>query len=117
MKNIDLDSEIKRLRVPERSQEYWDAFPDRVLAELRTRPAEALAREVFMPRLAWGCGIALACLVLGISFGPSGASRRLYSAVAKHERALSRSVRQFPGRVCALMQDEHGMWVVMEDQQ
>jgi hypothetical protein len=117
MKNIDLDSEIKGLRVPERSQEFWDAFPDRVLEELRAAPANRPAREPSMPRVAWGFGIALACIVLGFSFGQSGAPKRLYYAVVKHERALSESVRQFPGHVCALMQDEHGMWVVMEDQQ
>ena len=117
MKNSDLDSEIKRLRVPERGQEFWDAFPDRVLAELRAGPVSSPLREPSMPEYAWGLGVALACVILGFSFGQSGVPKRLYSAVAQHERKLSQSVRQFPSHVCALMQDEHGMWVVMEDQQ
>lgn len=117
MKNSELDSEIKRLRVPERDQEFWDAFPDRVLTELRAEPVNRTLREPSMPEFAWGFGVALACVVLGFSFGQSGVPKRLYSAVVLHEHKLSQSVRQFPSHVCALMQDEHGMWKVMEDQQ
>ena len=47
MKNIDLDSEIRRLRVPERDQEFWDAFPDRVLTELRAEPVSRPLRRAF----------------------------------------------------------------------
>jgi hypothetical protein len=117
MKNTDLDSLIKGLRVPERDPRFWEAFPERVLKELRTAPANHPSREPLLPRIAWGFGVALACIVLGFSFGRTGEPRRLYYAVVKREHALSERVRQFPGRVCALMQDEHGMWKVMEDQQ
>jgi hypothetical protein len=117
MKNTDLDLEIKGLRVPERDPRFWEDFEDRVLKELRTTPANHTPPEPMLQRLAWGFGVALACVVLSISTGQSGLPKRLYHAVVKHEHALSESVRQFPGHVCALMQDEHGMWKVMEDQQ
>ena len=65
MKNFDLDSELRALRVPERDQDFWDAFPQRVLAELRAGPAVPPARRTSMPRLACGFGVALACLAAG----------------------------------------------------
>ena len=43
MKNFDLDSELKSARVPERGGDFWDAFPRRVLAELRAAGLHAEA--------------------------------------------------------------------------
>src|SRR5208282_6822822 len=65
MKKFDLDSELKGLRVPEHDSDFWDAFPQRVLAELRVPPAFAPVRNPSVPWLAWGFGAALACLVAG----------------------------------------------------
>jgi hypothetical protein len=117
MKNIDLDSDLKALRVPERGQEFWDAFPGRVLAELRATPVVPPVRAPFLPWLVRGFGVALACLAVGLCLGQSRLPKRFCSAVLKNERELRQTVRQFPRHVCALMQDEHGLRSLVEDQQ
>ena len=116
MKDFDLDSELKALRVPERGQEFWDAFPERVLAELRSAPAVPPARRSSMPRLAWGFGAALACLAAGFCLGQSRMPKTVCYGLLKDEMKLRQTVRQFPARVDALMQDEHGLHKLIEDQ-
>lgn len=116
MKRMDLDSELKALGVPERGQEFWDSFPQRVLEELRAAPSAPPIRVLTMPRLAWGLGTALACLVTGLCLGHSRMGKTACYALRKDEKELRRTVRQFPVHIRALMQDEHGLGKLIEDQ-
>ena len=38
MKDFDLESKVKAVRVPERDEDYWEAFPHRMMTELRSVP-------------------------------------------------------------------------------
>lgn len=116
MKKFDLDSELKAVRVPQRGPEFWDAFPQRVMAELRAAPATSPARAPSMPRLAWGFGAALACLVAGLCLGKAHTPKMLCYAVIKNEKELRQTVRQFPSHIRAVMLDEHGLRKLVEDQ-
>jgi hypothetical protein len=69
-----------------------------------------------MPRPAWGFGAALACLVAVLCLGRSRMPKTLCFALLKNEKELRQTVRQFPGHVRALMQDEHGLHKLIEDQ-
>jgi hypothetical protein len=115
MKNFDLDSELKSARVPERNGVFWDAFPRRVLAELRAAPAAPPARARTMSRLAWSLGAALACLAAGFCLGQSRMPRTVCCALRENGKELRRTVRQFPVHVRILMQDEHGLHKLIED--
>jgi hypothetical protein len=117
MKNFDLDSELKGLPVPERGEAFWEMFPQRVLEELRATPAPAPLRRTLMPRLAWGFGVALACLVAGFCLGHTRAPKRFCYVLLKDENELRRTVQQFPSHVCGLLQDEHGLSKLVEEQQ
>jgi hypothetical protein len=116
MKDFDLESKVKAVRVPERDDDYWEAFPRRVLAELRRVPVERPARRAFLPGLLWGGRLALACLMLGFCLWQSRMPRALSHALLKDEQELRQSVARFHHNLGRLMQDEHGLHKLIEDQ-
>jgi len=115
MKKFDLDSELKALRVPERGRDFWEAFPRSVAAELRAAPRFTPARTTFRPRLVWGLAAGVACLAAALCLGHE-TPKTLYCVLLKDEKELRQTVRQFPAHVRALMQDEHGLHKLIEDQ-
>ena len=115
MKDFDLESELRAMRVPERDAQFWDAFPQRVLAELRAPPPQPPVRHA-PSRLAWGAGLALAGLAAGFCLGHSRASKTVAYALVSNERELRQTIQQFPDHVRTLMQDEHGLHKLIEDQ-
>ncbi|MGD0813589.1 MAG: hypothetical protein ABSA83_08310 [Verrucomicrobiota bacterium] len=115
MKDFDLESKVKALRVPEREEDYWQTFPDRVMKELRRAP-ERPARRVFMPGLMWCARLALACAMLGFCLWQSRMPATLSHALRKDEQELRQSVERIHDNLGRLMQDEHGLDKLVEDQ-
>ena len=60
MNDFELESKLKDVRVPERTEEYWNDFPSRVRVQLRRERREFAPQSVWRPRLAWAGGFALA---------------------------------------------------------
>lgn len=99
MNDLELESKLKSVRVPERTEEYWDDFPSRVRVQLPRTVAPERARARWMPQWAWNSSWALACLTFCLVFWP----------VLKNERALYRQAARMPNQLRLLMADEHGM--------
>jgi len=116
MKDFNLESEIKALHVPKHRDEYWEAFPDRVLAELRAEPVAPVRTHSIMPELMWVARVAFACLMLGFCLWQSRAPRALSHVLLKDERAFRQSVARFDHNLSRFMQDEHGLHRLIEDQ-
>jgi hypothetical protein len=116
MKDSDLESKIKAMRVPERGEDYWEEFPQRVLAELRAAPVERPARRDFMGGFLLAGRMALACLMLGFCLWQSRMPKALSHALIKDEKELCHSVERFHDNLGRLMQDEHGLHRLIEDQ-
>lgn len=117
MKDFDLESKIRNMRVPQRGDEYWEAFPDRVLAELRATPAPMrTARQSFMPNFLFGARLALTCLGLVFCLWQSGMPRTLSHALRKDETELRQSMVRFDNGLDRFMQDEHGLGWLINDQ-
>jgi hypothetical protein len=117
MKEFDLDSEIKSLRVPERGRDFWDNFPGRVMAELRAAPEVRHVPTASMPRLAWGLGLALGCLAASLCLGPGPMPKTISHAWLKDRMAFSQSAARIQNKLCTLIRDEHGLHRLIEDQQ
>jgi len=115
MKDFDLESKVKAMRVPERDEDYWEAFPRRVLTELRAVPAERPARRSFMPGLLWGGRLALTCLMLTFCLWQSRMPRAFSHAFLKDEKELRQSVTRFQNNFGRLMQAEHGLHDLTEN--
>ena len=116
MKDFELESKIKAMRVPERGEDYWEAFPECMLKELRAVPVERPARRLYASGLFWGGRLALACLMLGFCLWQSRMPRALSHVLLKDEKELRQSVERLHDNLGALMQDEHGLHKLIEDQ-
>lgn len=117
MKDFDLESKIKALRVPERDADYWEQFPQHVVGELRATPAYRPAPPAFGSWFLWGTRMALTCLVLGFCLWQSRVPKALSHALLTDERKLCQSVERFHDNLGRLMEDEHGLHRLIEDPQ
>ncbi len=74
MNNTELDQLLKSAPVPERPAEYWEGFPEQILAASArgsSRPSRSGARpfrRTVIARLALVTSVVTACLVLGYAF-------------------------------------------------
>ena len=115
MNDFDLESKVKAVRVPERNDEYWEAFPQRVLAELRAVPMERPERWSYLTGLWCGGQVAMACLALAFCLWQSRMPRGLSHTLRNDERQLRQSMARFQNNLGRLMQDEHGLQKLVED--
>lgn len=124
MNNAELDRLLKTVRVPDRSEDYWVKFPNRVNAALhwraqrRTSVAAGNARHRLSFKLAaWGMGLAVACMVLGFAIGfwngrDSGITEAQLALAQQcyHELAVL-----FPNQLEAVVFDERGPRLVLSE--
>jgi len=118
MNDFELEKKLKAAQVPSRDEDYWESFPRLVSAKLRSAPATRSVERHWLPRLAWGGSIAFACLVLGFVIGHwHGQSQKNDAfALLQNEKVLREAWTLFPNRVRAIVQDEHGLQLVLSDQ-
>ena len=109
MNDSELKSRLKAVRVPEKSDGYWEDFPGQVRSQLRRPAAVERARAGWMPQWAWNSGLALACVVLSLSLWPA------LQTVARDERTFQRDAARFPHQLHLLMADEHGMQYLVSE--
>jgi hypothetical protein len=118
MNDSDLDKKLKAAQIPARDEDYWESFPRLVSAKLRSAPTTRPVEHPWLPRLAWGGGIAFACLVVGFIIGHwHGQSQRHDAdALLQNEKVLREVWTLFPNRVRAVVQNERGLQLVLSDQ-
>jgi len=118
MNDSDLEKKLKAAQVPAWDEDYWESFPQGVLTKLRAGPVSRPVERDWLPRLAWGGGIALACLVIGFTLGHwHGRMEKNDSFVLLQNGKMLREVLTlFPNRVRAIVQDERGLQLVLSDQ-
>jgi len=118
MNRSELESILKKAQVPARPEEFWKMFPRRVVNRLNRPPVWSRAPRHWLPRLAWGSGVAFACLVIGFAIGHWHRQRQTTEADAllQNEKMLREVLTLFPNRVRGIVQDEHGLQLVLSDQ-
>jgi hypothetical protein len=110
MNDFDLESKLKSVRVPARTEEYWETFPSQVRSQLHP-VCPAPAQRNSLPRLAWASAIVSACLVFAFVILPA------CHVALKDERVFRRELTELPHHLRVLMADEHGMHYLIADQQ
>ena len=117
MNDFDLESKLKTVRVPERDEDYWEAFPRLVMAKSRATPARTV-RQSWLHHFAWEGSIAFACLVavLGFVLAFGHPKKSVTYAMLTNVKSFQAELVQFQGRVRVLMQIDHGLHSLIEDQ-
>ena len=110
----DLESKLKSVPVPERSEEYWNDFPSRIRVQLRRDQREFAPRNVWRPRLAWAGGLALAVALMwvGERFHPLQTAS---AAITKQQRQLHTQLVQLETGLQRLMLNTHGMGYLLAE--
>lgn len=117
MKDADLNAKLKVVRVPERDPDYWEMFPRRVMARSRATTGERV-QQSWLPRLAWGSALATICLLAGCWVVPvtNHPPKTVCFALVENMRSFHTELTQIPGRVRNVMQIEHGLHSLIEEQ-
>jgi hypothetical protein len=118
MNDFELESKLKTIRLPARTEDYWENFPLRVREKLRPDRADWAPQNNSSPWLAWAGGIAYTCLLVTVSVWCERHPRQNpFYALFQSERAVRQELAQLPGHLRAFMQDEHGMHYLVADEE
>lgn len=108
---------LKQAKVPERSPEFWAEFPRRVTARLHWKPAAASGGSVhWFPRFAWALGLA-ACVMAAFFIGHWRGHTEAVAEISplQNAKVIQEMLATFPNRVRGIVQDEHGLNVVLSE--
>jgi hypothetical protein len=116
MNQPELDSILKKARLPEIPGESLEMFPRRIVARLKRNDVPNHAARKFSPQLAWAFGL-MACIVIAFAIGhwrkpmePAAANDSLTDT-----KLIRETLAMFPNRVRAIVQDERGVNLVLSD--
>lgn len=116
MNDSELRQKLKALRVPERTEEYWNDFPEKVSHQLRQPAVRMETDERWRTRFAWQFAVSAACLFVGLLV-LNQPLRAASSAVVQQEIALRHEWNALPKHLRVLMADEHGMHYLVADKE
>jgi hypothetical protein len=109
MNDFELESKLKSILLPMRTDEYWEHFPSHVRSQLRPVVVEC-PQKTFTHRLAWGSAVTLAYLTFALMLWPA------FQIALQDARAFRRELAQLPSHLRVFMADEHGMHHLIADQ-
>jgi hypothetical protein len=137
MNDSELDKKLKAARGPALEWDYVDDFPRSVLAKLRSSPSprpsgmRAGVRGLGLfgcwmldvgcwmfrrpSRLAWGLAATI-CLFIAFTAGHWHGRMAADQDVLANARLIQETLAMFPNRLRAIVQDEHGLNLVLSDQ-
>ena len=118
MNDPELEKKLKAAREPVLDDAYQAAFEQTVLAKLRSTPWKASPpRQPWFPRFAWGSATAV-CVVLAFSIGHwrGHVEAAAPTSLLANAKLIHETMAMFPNQIRAIVQDEHGMKLVLADQ-
>jgi hypothetical protein len=114
MNDFDLESKLKSVRVPERTEEYWDDFPSRIRVQLRRQRREFTPVSAWPPRLAWAASFALAVALVFVclEFHPL---QTVSATIAWHGNNFRAHLAQLETGLHRLMLNTDGMGYLLAE--
>jgi hypothetical protein len=118
MKKSELESILKRARLPEILEESSKVLPRRIAARIQRNdlPVGAARQRSF--RIAWALGLA-ACVILAFAIGRWTGRKESGSNLEPENQAgmklIHETLTKFPNRVRAIVEDEHGLRLILSD--
>jgi hypothetical protein len=116
MNDFELESKLKSVPLPERSEDYWDNFPSQVRWRLRRTAPKQEVIESWFPPFAWKMGIGFVCLVVGLLV-LNQPMKAASCAIFKNERIIRQQLAELPTHLRILMADEHGLHYLVAEKQ
>ena len=119
MDNAELDSILKKARLPQPPEELWADLPQQVVRQLDRAPArDRQPGRDWFPRLAWGLAVAI-CIVIAFAAGHWRGRMETKTVPASDVLTNGKLVREtlamFPNQVRAILQDERGLHLILSD--
>jgi hypothetical protein len=116
MTDSELNELLKRSRLPERPETYWEDFPRQVELQLGRKPAPRVRDGVsWFPRLAWGFALVALCLAIGFFAGRHRGQTEAANDLLQNPKFLQEVLAQFPHRVRAVIKDANGLNLILSD--
>jgi hypothetical protein len=112
MNDFDLESKLKSLRVPERTEEYWNDFPAEVRLKLNRSSSELPPRSAGGWQLVWAGGMALVLVLVCLEFHPL---QTVSLAIAKQERHFHMQLARLDTGLHKLMLNTDGMGYLLTE--
>jgi hypothetical protein len=119
MNKPELDSILKKARTPEPPEEFWTEFPQQVARGLNQARTETFrAERNWFPRLAWGLATAI-CILAAFAVGHwrGQTETKASTDVLANAKVVGETLAMFPNQVRAIVQDEHGLNLVLSENQ
>ena len=118
MNKSELESILKKARLPEIPGECLEMFPRRIVAGIKRNDPAARPTRNDSPHLAWAFGLA-ACAVIAFAIGHWSGRMETGTIPATDSLTSTKLIREtlamFPNRVRAIVQDERGINLILSD--
>jgi hypothetical protein len=118
MNKNELDSILKKARLPEIAEDSLEMFPRRVAARLNRNDPPPRAARSFLPRLAWIAALA-ACAAIAFAIGHWRGRMETAAIPATDTLASAKLIREmmamFPNQIRAIVRDDAGLKLVLSD--
>jgi len=116
MDNSELERKLRAGREPTLEPAYVEDFPRLVLANLNSARRETIrAQPSWRPRLAWALATAV-CIIIAFAAGHRHGRISAGRDVLANSRVIDEALALFPNRVRAIVQDEHGLNLILSEQ-
>ncbi len=114
MNHAELETQLKTVPVPERSEAYWEEFPAHIRRHLEHSRTQPASRETWQMRYAWlgGCAVTLALVFTCVQFDPIKA---LAQVMVKQQRHFQVRLARLDAGLHTLMLNTHGMGYLLAE--
>jgi hypothetical protein len=118
MNDSELDSLLKKARMPRPPEEFWEDLPRQMVWRLN-RPPEENPRpgRTWHPRLAWRLAAAV-CIIAAFAIGHWRGKTEAESAsndILGNMKFVGETLAMFPNQVRAIVHDDRGLNLVLSD--
>jgi len=114
MNDSELESRLRSVPVPERSEEYWNDFPVQLRLKSYRRHPQLEPDSPWPPRYAWVGGLALALVLVFVSI-QFHVLPKTSAAITRHEQHLRAQMGQIEFGMQLLIFNPHGMTNVVNE--
>ena len=119
MNNSDLDSLLRKARIPEPSDEFSAGLPQQMARQMnRSRMQAARPPRIWLRRLAWGFETIVCVLMafaVGLRRGQTGKDAISTNDILANVKFVQETLATFPGQVRAIVEDQRGLNVILSD--